>query len=809
MGSSGSESVDCGVGSLVWVRRRNGSWWPGKILGPDDLSNAHLMSPRSGTPVKLLGREDASVDWYNLEKSKRVKAFRCGDFDECIERAESSVSMPSKKREKYARREDAILHALELEKQMMDNQEGRLDIAYDIKTGKSSISGEKGSIISSGNQEPDDLNGHNTLEHISESIYAAPVHGNGCHPANNKTKESTMPLPEDEAPQKMRDLQEFGLRTIPLKRKFSSSFKANAFDRSNNHCQAHTTSAGGSNKEGDNLTKFVDDRKASPKQLIKGDSTRDYYRCPPAVQVSQNNENLSSISEFQPQRHVGSLYVSAPNQIKDAYWGKRNRCMYLPAESTDYLGNISESSPTRKQVSPFLVRESKFPHHASASDDNTSGLEDTESDSSSSDESETDSDEMNAVSGRGGDGLIDSKEGSEAEGRFGNMSNEELDDLSLADEIPLSADDGVSKWKYKGKRNVRHTSKRSSDILNARVGMNDHPHLESRGNTFHHRISRNNQQSNGFGSYPEGDDSFDRDYWSPESALGNTRYLTLRNMPRGRINNNNIHTYDWDAVALEHRTPLNGYLMETRDYYTSEYNHQHVQGRRRNMLVEVDLKVQSSYPKKRVPIISLMSKIDGRAIIGHSLQIEELEEGSSDTLLSKRSQFGNGRLQGEVNYALPSMWKTARRTVNYHVPRPDLSSAVDGLGDADYLPRGRKSASRNLSTNAATLMQYDSCVLHHIPAIKPSKRSSKKVSISSSQKTKTLSSFSVDHHKQQIEEGRHDVQAFSPLELIKSEFGPAMVPCIPVNLVFSRLYEALGRTQASLLAPPSHDVRLD
>lgn len=61
MGSSGSESVDFSVGSIVWVRRRNGSWWPGKILGPNDLSNNHLMSPRSGTPVKLLGREDASV----------------------------------------------------------------------------------------------------------------------------------------------------------------------------------------------------------------------------------------------------------------------------------------------------------------------------------------------------------------------------------------------------------------------------------------------------------------------------------------------------------------------------------------------------------------------------------------------------------------------------------------------------------------------------------------------------------------------------------------------------------------------------
>ena len=53
--------VDCGVGTIVWVRRRNGSWWPGKILGPDELSASHLMSPRSGTPVKLLGREDASV----------------------------------------------------------------------------------------------------------------------------------------------------------------------------------------------------------------------------------------------------------------------------------------------------------------------------------------------------------------------------------------------------------------------------------------------------------------------------------------------------------------------------------------------------------------------------------------------------------------------------------------------------------------------------------------------------------------------------------------------------------------------------
>ncbi|KAB8089359.1 hypothetical protein EE612_014273, partial [Oryza sativa] len=42
-------------------RRRNGSWWPGRILGPDELPASQVMSPKTRTPVKLLGREDASV----------------------------------------------------------------------------------------------------------------------------------------------------------------------------------------------------------------------------------------------------------------------------------------------------------------------------------------------------------------------------------------------------------------------------------------------------------------------------------------------------------------------------------------------------------------------------------------------------------------------------------------------------------------------------------------------------------------------------------------------------------------------------
>ncbi|XP_068648130.1 uncharacterized protein At1g51745-like [Aristolochia californica] len=107
--------IDVSAGGLVWVRRRNGSWWPGRIMGLDELPELCCHSPRLGTPVKLLGRKNAKVGWYNLEKSRHVKAFRCGDFDECIKRAKASASHCTKTGFKYAHRDDAILHALKFE----------------------------------------------------------------------------------------------------------------------------------------------------------------------------------------------------------------------------------------------------------------------------------------------------------------------------------------------------------------------------------------------------------------------------------------------------------------------------------------------------------------------------------------------------------------------------------------------------------------------------------------------------------------------------------------------------------------------
>ncbi|KAH9300052.1 hypothetical protein KI387_011635 [Taxus chinensis] len=226
--------IDTAVGTIVWVRRRNGSWWPGKILGADELSETHLLSPRSGTPVKLLGREDASVDWYNIEKSKRVKAFRCGEYDDCIERAKAYANLPAKKVVKYARREDAILHALELEKkQLMQNQQSsclELVCSDEKKHGSKAKQLQvcvPGSPKYKSEQKPGDYSG--ILERDS------PLDASHSAVSFQQTNSMSTPGPvdvqkakrtneadvEDDGIQvtpRMRGLQDFGLKIVPPKK---------------------------------------------------------------------------------------------------------------------------------------------------------------------------------------------------------------------------------------------------------------------------------------------------------------------------------------------------------------------------------------------------------------------------------------------------------------------------------------------------------------------------------------------------------------------------------------------------------------
>ncbi|KAJ4917800.1 Tudor/PWWP/MBT superfamily protein [Raphanus sativus] len=120
------KAINASVGRLVWVRLRNGSWWPGQTLLHEEAPENTLLSPKLGTPIKLLGRDDVGIDWYILEKAKSVKAFRCGEYAAHIEKAKASAAAAkasSKKTVKCTRRENAIISALEIENANLAKEE--------------------------------------------------------------------------------------------------------------------------------------------------------------------------------------------------------------------------------------------------------------------------------------------------------------------------------------------------------------------------------------------------------------------------------------------------------------------------------------------------------------------------------------------------------------------------------------------------------------------------------------------------------------------------------------------------------------
>ncbi|KAE9596491.1 putative PWWP domain-containing protein [Lupinus albus] len=581
-----SSTLDCGVGSIVWVRRRNGSWWPGQILASDELSVSHLTSPRSGTPVKLLGREDASVDWYNLEKSKRVKPFRCGEFDGCIERVESTQGMPLKKREKYARREDAILHALELEKQMLKKQEK----------------------------------------------------------------------------------------------------------------------------------------------------------------------------------------LGAP-QIDVACRAKRSRCAYAPAESCDSLDY--KEALAHVEMSSSLLR-GEYPYHSSLADEiELAFMDDVESDSSETvsndsktgfSESEQDKDEQ-METGQDDD---DDEE---------STSSDEHDELAISGDMPhlyprepITCNEAVSKWQLKGKRNNRNLKRSVGSpygigVLGADVeGQRSH-------------LSPN-------------------DVEDIDQMFGlEDEYLTSRVLSKRQIKIH--HGVDWDDWPWEDQPPLRGYwdIKGFAPVYGDRY---HFDVRMKSMLVDVDLKVQASYRKEPVPIVSLMSKLDGKAIIGHPIQIEAIKDGSSDILYTAIDDFDYDGNDFEGSSVLPPAWRTARRTANFRVPRPHILSSNGAEADADFsLVEERKLGYKRLnsgsSSHNASLSRKSSLSSSALSVDKKSlKRVPKNVSLSSSQKTRTLSSLSIERNL-----GKKpllDSSFYQTDRLIKAEVsGLTTVACIPVKLVFSRLLEKINR----------------
>ncbi|XP_059667377.1 uncharacterized protein At1g51745 isoform X2 [Cornus florida] len=734
-------------------------------------------------------------DWYNLEKSKRVKAFRCGEFDDCIERAESSQGMPPKKREKYARREDAILHALELEKQLLEKKYGKLGCSTNGKSSKSSGGVKKELATSSdclgyGNEKHVDPKSHHSKRlDISLEDKNMPRHAQKAKEGNRLNGDDD----NSEVVPRMRGLQDFGLRIAPSRRKLSPSVTSDGSQKPAVDNNAHALSSGALNT-GDtvhtNSKNSLDKRKRVHEDLAEESIVRRRDRRRPLVQVLQSSTILPVSQSLQPDSSTVSVSTSG-EEAGVISRAKRGKSVYVPGESGDCWED-KEVHSNQMEMSPSQFEESNCPHPTTLSEDNTSGsTEDTETDSSETDSLDSDTDEeMMALSDTVMTNEFEPKSlgrsEAEAEAEHGSMSSDEPDDLLLTGDMsdlcphdPVSASAGVSKWQLKGKRNNRSFTKRSVDIKGPE--------------RFIYGMTLDEEGSNGCDEV----DAVEKNISTRMGGFDNKGYSVISKSTSRRVDRFNRNIIGWEDLAWNDQPAYTGF-REDFGLDSGFVGRNHFGGRTKSILVDVDLKVQSGYQRERVPMISLMSKFNGQAIVGHPIQIEALDNGSSEILLSAADEFLPEILDKDAT--LPPVWRTARRTANFRVPRPHPSTTVDGDETAEHFRHFnqdrkvlfKKSNAGSFGHKTSMMTKNLSHVSHPPIDRKFQRKTPKKISLSSNQKIRTLSSISTERKLNSVPKLSNN--SYQVGGLIKPEPGPTAVACIPVKLVFSRLYEELGAT---------------
>ncbi|XP_065011717.1 uncharacterized protein At1g51745-like isoform X1 [Musa acuminata AAA Group] len=840
-GDGGGSGVDCSVGTIIWVRRRNGSWWPGRILGPEELSVSHLMSPRSGTPVKLLGREDASVDWYNLEKSKRVKAFRCGEFDACIEKAEASLGVPIKKREKYARREDAILHALELERKQLEMKQQKQVITSNGITGKplgtlkrefinlsasDTLTGNDESLINSKNairktqMLPRKAGLLHEEENINNSMKMDDDHKNSKQIGREEDISDTF--------HRMRGLQDFGLRIASKKKLPKSVPWLTTKEPAENNMDAFPSAGhivGGRGHVSSVKDALEINRKRSHGGVIEESLAKKRDRRRPLHQVLQSSAKLQSSDSSQ--------FIHYPDIVRTQgrkdHMGiicraKRSRCIYVPADSVDSQDGGYSSEDM--QIPADQIGMDSLDRPGSLEEDCTSSgmMKMTDSDSSLKDYLETGMEEEDFL---GEDRDASASHSSE---KFEDVDNDEVPFPGNISQLhpyghsaDASAEAGVSKWHMKGKRNTRNLVKRPSNVRDGKncvIGSDKYDaslkeaaygakystlKLEKMEPFSQRTVEPDSYHIKEEDNYASDDvDLSDGDFLQ-EQVIGysNQRYPLVskaaRDSGRRRIGMNNLGsdshlmmTPGWEADGPSYVTRRK-YWEESGECYDPVYS-SHISREIGSNLFNVDLKVKASYQGEHVPLVSLMSRLNGKAIIGHPLQIEILEDGSTGQYFSSNP---------DESTAHQPVWRTARRTAMQRVPRSNPVSSLedDEAGVSLYseienkhLPDMYSGHSKNQSRSTKKKVFHDL----RPPLGNSQKKSLKRASLSN-QKTRTLSSFATEQRNSR-ENG--DVRLGRDRDILSGLMKPEgqlpSVTCVPVKVAFSRILEAVRRPSTAV-----------
>ncbi|XP_010924939.1 uncharacterized protein At1g51745 [Elaeis guineensis] len=812
------KGIDVSAGGLVWIRRRNGSWWPGRILGRDELPAKCLLPPRSGTPIKLLGREDGSMDWYNLEKSKRVKPFRCGEYDECIERARASAVCSKKKPAnagKYVRREDAILHALELEKAHFSNR-NQMSSGMNHSVAKTNnclvIESKNMHTL---NKQPGyvarkrSVLDENSAQELSKSVLSfeqpnKPMASDMRYMLKKRWR--TPNDSEDDATEgikRMRDLQEIGLETVS-KRKPNIRFHAKEFDEL---AFADNASLSESNTDnGFSSVCHINGSKDSCSSLKKKRS-----------HVVLSSENLRKKNHHHPQTKVskGSRIIT-PSYC---HWG------------AGFTGWSSLLGETQNKLGFFrsTARKGEF----SAVNDNSPNCSGTSCEEALFDDCEKTCNMVNGaylhseikdselssmlefIDDDWSDGLIDvpllmeDNIGGDYRQTFESYgsrnlqihaANKQYNQSSRArvisrfseglgesgftesgtqvNHVRQRIDKRISERHPNGKKNLKYlrlSRNTDSESFGDRAdrsenSLKDTMHKDrlfvfsetkigynSCGESLNHVQFVKCEPVSDVGDVPQAQaskftklscmndvgSSFGRELEAARSVEAGNKLSNSLSYARGRGSANMV---DVPISTI----PLQQLFANYQVHLPAFSKHQVPKPSRSmsmdSLLFDVELNVQASYQGPHIPLVSFMSKLNGKAIVGHPISVEVLQDGAAAALVPR------------------NVWCAPISNIDH-----SLKNRINIIGKSQP-----KESHLNIQGKKADHTKVKS------PLMK--KKSSKnKRSGFSPRKIRRLSSIAVDR-KDKKEERQPMV------EKIK---GPA-VACVPLRLVFSRINEALS-----------------
>ncbi|KAE9600442.1 hypothetical protein Lalb_Chr14g0372901 [Lupinus albus] len=187
--------------------------------------------------------------------------------------------------------------------------------------------------------------------------------------------------------------------------------------------------------------------------------------------------------------------------------------------------------------------------------------------------------------------------------------------------IGHSTERGSSKWQSKGKRNSRHPSKNKKESWRK--------HLDMNGDSCAYLAGTKNS------------DGFSQD--ASNASYNCTSQAGCKPLVEGRLDEfreSSKHIKGTTEVKLlpGRSLPPQISLPCRQSHFIVNSNHQTIDSPRRNhcsnaSLCDVKVEFKSSYRPQHVPLVSLVSKLNGKAFIGHPLTVEVLDDGHYDKVL--------------------------------------------------------------------------------------------------------------------------------------------------------------------------------